>query len=434
MLQRSVAADLPEDGDDVLCGLADDEEAPEDLAPLPLAPERTLPCPVQLGLTPRVYQDEAMSAWRREQGRGVVVLPTGAGKTVLALMAIAQLQARTLVVVPTIDLLQQWRAALAERLGAPEEMIGQLGGGRRDLRPLTVSTYDSASVRTRQLADFGLLVVDEAHHLPAATYRRIVRHVDAPYRLGLSATPERADGRHLDLAALIGPEVYRRLPADLAADRHISTYRERRLYVDLNPSERLRYDHLMAEYRWYLSTRQIWTGGANFFQDLVRRSGHDPAARRALRAHQEARLIALNAEAKIARVAELLDKHRGDNVIVFSEYNALVDQLSRRLCLPAITYRTEARERQAILDHFRARRYTKLVTGRVLNEGVDVPDANVAIVVSGSSATREYIQRLGRVLRPKPRSAVLYEIISRRTVEGRSAQRRRPSSNPEAAA
>jgi superfamily II DNA or RNA helicase len=111
-----------------------------------------------------------------------------------------------------------------------------------------------------------------------------------------------------------------------------------------------------------------------------------------------------------------------------------VDQLSRRLCLPAITYRTEARERQAILDHFRARRYSKLVTGRVLNEGVDVPDANVAIVVSGSSATREYVQRLGRVLRPKPRAAVLYEIISRRTVEGRSAQRRRPGGTPGVAA
>ncbi len=434
MPERSVGAYPLEADDDVLGGLAEDEEAPDDLAPLPLGAARTLPFPARLGVVPRVYQDEALAAWRRAQGRGVVVLPTGAGKTVLALMAVAQLQARTLVVVPTIDLLQQWRAALAERLGAPEEAIGQLGGGRRELRPLTVSTYDSASVRTRQLPDFGLLVVDEAHHLPAATYRRIARHVDAPYRLGLSATPERADGRHADLAALIGPEVYRRLPADLAADRHISTYRERRLYVDLSPAERLRYDHLMAEYRWYLSTRRIWTGGASFFQDLVRRSGHDPAARRALRAHQEARLIALNAEAKIARVAELLARHRADNVLVFSEYNALVDQLSRRLCLPAITYRTEARERQAILDHFRARRYTKLVTGRVLNEGVDVPDANVAIVVSGSSATREYIQRLGRVLRPKPRSAVLYEIISRRTVEGRSAQRRRPSGSPEAAA
>jgi superfamily II DNA or RNA helicase len=238
----------------------------------------------------------------------------------------------------------------------------------------------------------------------------------------------------VDLAHLLGPEVYRRLPADLAAERHISTYRERRVYVDLTPIERMRYDRLMAEYRWYLSTRRIWTGGMDFFKDLVRRSGYDPAARRALRAHHEARLTALNADAKIAKVAELLERHRQDKVLVFSEYTALVDQLSRRLCLPSITYRTDARERQAILEGFRAQRYSKLAAGRVLNEGVDVPDANVAIVVSGSSATREYIQRLGRVLRPKPRPAVLYEIISRRTIEGRSAQRRRPTTSPEVAA
>jgi superfamily II DNA or RNA helicase len=424
---------LADEGEEVLSGLTVDDEAADDGPALPLPVDRALPFAVQLTLAPRAYQDEAMAAWQRQAGRGVVVLPTGAGKTVLALMAVAQLQARTLVVVPTLELVEQWRTALIERLGAPAEAVGQLGGGRRDLRPLTVATYDSASMRGRQLPQFGLLVLDEAHHLPATTYRTIARKVDAPYRLGLSATPERADGRHADLAHLLGPEVYRRLPADLAAERHISTYRERRVYVDLSPAERMRYDRLMAEYRWYLSTRRIWTGGADFFKDLVRRSGYDPAARRALRAHHEARLTALNADAKIGKVAELLDRHRQDKVIVFSEYTALVDQLSRRLCLPSITYRTDSRERQAILDGFRSQRYSKLAAGRVLNEGVDVPDANVAIVVSGSSATREYIQRLGRVLRPKPRPAVLYELISRRTVEGRSAQRRRPAGGEAAA-
>ncbi len=432
--ERTFDLFLADESEEVLSGLAADDEPADETVRLPLEAERTLPYSVELSLAPRAYQDEAIAAWGRRDGRGVVVLPTGAGKTVLALMAVAQLQARTLVVVPTLELLEQWRTALIERLGAPADGVGQLGGGKRDLRPLTVATYDSASMRGRHLPDFGLLVVDEAHHLPATTYRSIARKVDAPYRLGLSATPERADGRHVDLAHLLGPEVYRRLPADLAAERHISTYRERRVYVDLTPVERMRYDRLMAEYRWYLSTRRIWTGGMDFFKDLVRRSGYDPAARRALRAHHEARLTALNADAKIAKVAELLERHRQDKVLVFSEYTALVDQLSRRLCLPSITYRTDARERQAILEGFRAQRYSKLAAGRVLNEGVDVPDANVAIVVSGSSATREYIQRLGRVLRPKPRPAVLYEIISRRTIEGRSAQRRRPTTSPEVAA
>jgi superfamily II DNA or RNA helicase len=137
-------------------------------------------------------------------------------------------------------------------------------------------------------------------------------------------------------------------------------------------------------------------------------------------------MIALNADAKIAKVQELLDKHRDDKVIVFSEYNAMVDILSERLVLPAITYRTPAPERREVLARFRAGDYGKLVTGRVLNEGVDVPDANVAIVVSGSSATREYIQRLGRILRPKRAEAMLYELVTRRTTEGRSARKRRP--------
>jgi len=137
-------------------------------------------------------------------------------------------------------------------------------------------------------------------------------------------------------------------------------------------------------------------------------------------------MIALNAVAKIDLVAQLLERHRKDKVIVFSEYNALVDRISRQLLLPAITYKTPTRERRAILERFRAGHYSKVVTGRVLNEGVDVPDASVAIVVSGSSATREYIQRLGRVLRPKPTEATLYELITRETGESRSAARRRP--------
>jgi superfamily II DNA or RNA helicase len=183
----------------------------------------------------------------------------------------------------------------------------------------------------------------------------------------------------------------------------------------------------MAEYRWYLATRRSQLMGGNFFEQLIRRSGHDPAARRALQAHHQARMIALNADGKVAQVQTLLDAHRDEKVIVFSEYNAMVRTLAKRLGLPEITYRTPADERRAILDRFRSGRYSKLVTGRVLNEGVDVPDAQVAIVVSGSSASREYIQRLGRVLRPKPREAVLYEIISRRTTEGRAARARRPS-------
>ncbi|HEY7035785.1 MAG TPA: DEAD/DEAH box helicase [Thermomicrobiales bacterium] len=380
-------------------------------------------------LTPRPYQEEAIDAWAKHGGRGVIVLPTGAGKTVVALMAAARLGVRTLVVAPTIELLHQWRAALSERLGYPLDEVGIVGGGKRTVRDLTVITYDSAAMPHRRLDGFGLLIVDEVHHLPARAYRSIAGKVNAPFRLGLSATPERSDDGHEALDHLVGPIVYRKSAAELSRDQHIAAYTEKRLFVDLTADERFRYDQLMAEYKWYLATHRAYLGGRpeTLFVELIRRSGQDPAARSALRAHHQARLIALNAEAKLAKVSELLAKHQADKVIVFSEYNSMVDILSERLLLPAITYRTPLPERRRVLDRFRSGDYAKLVTGRVLNEGVDVPDANVAIVVSGSSATREYIQRLGRVLRPKREKALLYELVTRKTTEGKSARKRRPT-------
>ena len=396
-----------------------------------LAPEQMLDLPLRLSLHPRPYQREAVRHWLEAEGRGVVVLPTGAGKTVVAMIAMETIGARTLIVVPTIELLQQWRVALIERLGLPAESVGVIGGGSNDLRPVTVITYQSASLPSRILPDFGLLILDEVHHLPAASYRRIPRRAGAPYILGLSATTERMDGRERDLEDLVGPEVYRKLPAELAREKHIADFIEKRLFVDLSPQERLRYDSLVTEYRWFLSGRRGHAApGAAAFQDLIRRSAVDPAARQALRAHHEARMIALNAEAKVAMVGELLNRHCDQKVIVFSEFNALVDRLSRHYLLPSITYRTPARERRLVLERFRAGRYSKLVTGRVLNEGVDVPDASVAIVVSGSAATREYIQRLGRVLRPKATTAILYEVITRHSSESRTAARRRPREAP----
>ena len=419
--------------DDLFAALAEGEDDGADEASFPEpAVEYALPPELTptLALEPRVYQREALAAWLRNAGRGVVVLPTGAGKTVLALAAVERLSVRTLVVVPTIELLGQWHAALVERLGLPADAVGMVGGGKRIVRDLTVITFDSAVMPSRRLEGFGLLVVDEVHHLPAASYRKIVAKVGAPYRLGLSATPERADGRHRDLDDLIGPVVYHRLPAELARDRHIAEYVEKRIHVSLSADEQSRYDYLVAQYRWYLATQKV-APGPQAFQEMIRRSGYDPAARAALRAHHQARMIALNAEAKIAETASLLARHRDDKVLIFSEYNALVDEISRRLLVPAITYRTDPAERRAILAGFREGRYSKLVTGRVLNEGVDVPDANVAIVASGSSATREYIQRLGRILRPKPRQAILYELITRKTSEGQAAKRRNPARNAE---
>jgi superfamily II DNA or RNA helicase len=422
------ALDEAEDEDEPPTALPLDEQSAADARPssqerapyaLPLAP--------RLALTLRPYQQDATHAWLQAGGRGMVVLPTGAGKTVVAYEAIARMGVRTLIVVPTIELLRQWKVGVTASLQLPDQIVGAIGGGEHSTGPITVITYDSAAMKRRRLDGYGLLVFDEVHHLPAESYRVIVAKAKAPWCLGLSATLERADGRHHELVELIGPVVYQRDAEELSAQKHIAAYKERRIYVDLAPEEEMRYETLMAEWRWYLATHRSQFGiGANMFSAIVRRSGFDADARRALRAHHEARLVALNAEAKLAAIEALLRKHANDKVIVFSEYVGMVDRMSQQLMLPAITYRTPAIERKTILESFRSGEITKLATGRVLNEGVDVPDANVAIVASGSASMREYVQRLGRILRPKATEAQLYEIISRRTTERNAARRRRP--------
>ncbi|MBX5450539.1 DEAD/DEAH box helicase [Thermogemmatispora sp.] len=377
----------------------------------------------------RPYQREALEQWLAAGGAGVIVLPTGAGKTLVAALAIHAMRLSTLIVVPTIDLLQQWRLALASMLQLAPASIGLFGGGDKDLQPITVITYDSAALYPLELRRFGLLIFDECHHLPAPTYRQIALSAFTPFRLGLSATPERSDMAHLELEELIGPEIYRRSPAELTADRYLAQYQEVRIEVTLPPEEQRRYSEQRAIYRSFLRRRRIAIRSPEDFQQkLIFLSAHDKEARAAMLAWREARTIALNAAAKYEQIEELLKRHACDQVILFSEYNQVVEEISRRFCLPSITYKTAAEERQLILERFRCGQYSKLVTGRVLNEGVDLPNCRVAIIVSGNSTKREYIQRLGRVLRPKEGQALLYELVTAGTTEEEIARRRRQSS------
>ncbi len=385
-----------------------------------------LPHSTKLAMEPRPYQEEALTGWLAEGSKGVVVLPTGAGKTFVAAMAIHETGLWTLVVVPTIDLLQQWRAALASTLSLSIDDIGVFGGGEKDLKPITIITYDSAALYPRELRHFGLLIFDECHHLPAPTYRLIAESAFTPLRLGLSATPERSDMAHADLDELIGPEVYRRSPAELTEGRYLAQYQEKRIDVALASEDEARYNEQRRIYRSFLQRRRIVIRSPEDFQQkLIYMSARDPEARSAMLAWREARNISMNAPAKYKEIEQLLRLHADDLVILFSEYNYVVDEISRRFCIPSITYKTPTEERRTILERFRAAHYTKLVTGRVLNEGVDVPDCRVAIIVSGNSTKREYIQRLGRILRPKEGQAVLYELITSGTTEEEIAKRRR---------
>src|SRR5216684_883950 len=385
-----------------------------------------LPFTTALQIEPRPYQNEALTCWLAEGSAGVVILPTGAGKTLVAAMAIHETGLWTLAVVPTLDLLQQWRAALASTLSLSADDIGIFGGGEKEMKPITIITYDSAALYPRELRRFGLLIFDECHHLPAPTYRFIAESAFTPLRLGLSATPERSDMAHVDLDMLIGPEVYRRLPAELTEGRYLAQYQEVRSAIALSSEDEARYNEQWRVYRSFLQRRRIVIHSPEEFQQkIIFLSARDPEARKAMLAWREARTIAMNAPAKYAEIERLLHLHAHDQVILFSEFNPVVDEISRRFFLPSITYKTPTEERRAILERFRTGQYTKLVTGRVLNEGVDVPDCRVAIIVSGNSTRREYIQRLGRILRPKVGQALLYELVTTGTTEEEMAKRRK---------
>ena len=372
----------------------------------------------------RDYQSEALDAWRESGDRGVLELPTGAGKTVIAIRAMVELGVPTLVVVPTVDLLDQWQRELETEFDVP---IGRFGGGEQRREAITVSTYDSAYLKAEDVGDaFELVVFDEVHHLGGEGYRDVARLLAAPARLGLTATFERPDGAHETVAELIGERVYALDVDDLAGD-HLAPYDIRRIEVELTPDERERYDEKQGAFVEYVRDAGITFTSGSDYQELVKRSGNDPAAREALLAKQDAREVMMNADRKVERLESILDRHRDDRVIIFTAHTDLVYRLSERFLLPAITAETGAKERREILERFREGTYGRVVAANVLDEGVDVPDANVAVVLSGSGSEREFTQRLGRVLRPKEDGgrAILYEVVSAETAEERVASRRR---------
>ena len=404
----------------------------------------SLPEPVSVASTYvlRPYQQRAVDAWletdrwseatppsdpalgTRQAPWGSLELPTGSGKTVIGLACLERLATPTLVVVPTIDLLEQWAVELETEYDCP---VGRLGGGEQRLEPITVSTYDSAWLRAAEIGDrFGLVIFDEVHHLGGERFREIARLLAAPARLGLTATFERPDGAHEVIVELVGPLVHR-IAADDLAGEYLATYDLKRIEVALTAAERREYDRNRDIFSDYLARSNLSFQTGSDYQQLVKRSGSDPAAREALLANQRSREIMQGSEAKLDALASVLDDHRDDRTIVFTAHNDLAYDVAERFLIPALTHRTSTSERRTILERFRDGTYSRVVTSNVLNEGVDVPDASVAVVLSGSASKREFTQRLGRILRPTDdgRRAVLYEVISEDTAEERLAERRR---------
>jgi superfamily II DNA or RNA helicase len=381
--------------------------------------------PLKLQVEPRPYQQQAINEWRRHERCGVVILPTGAGKSLVAQMAIERTGRSTLIVVPTIDLMNQWYDLLLTSFQAE---VGLIGGGYYELGALTITTYASAFRFMERLGNqFGLLIFDECHHLPSSVYRYAAELSIAPFRLGLTATPERADGEERSLNQLIGPILYRREAQEMAGE-YLADYRIVRLNVQLSPAERALYQSERNIFRRFLNDKGIDFGDPMGWQTFIKMSARSEEGRRAMLAYRESKRIALGTDSKLSLLADLLLRHKKERTLIFTAENEMVYRISEKFLIPAITHQTGIKERREWLEAFNQGTVLALATSKVLNEGVNIPEATVAIILSGSGSTREHIQRLGRILRKQPgKEAILYEVIASETTEEGISERRSSS-------
>ncbi|GAA3201952.1 DNA repair helicase XPB [Actinocorallia longicatena] len=336
----------------------------------------------------RPYQKEAAEAFW-QGGSGVVVLPCGAGKTIVGAAAMAHAQATTLILVTNTVSVHQWKRELIKRTSLTEDEIGEYSGSKKEIRPVTIATYQIMTSRRKGVyghlevfdaRDWGLVVYDEVHLLPAPIFR-MTADLQARRRLGLTATLVREDGREGDVFSLIGPKRYDApwkemenqgyiAPADCVEVRVTLTDSERLAYATAEPEER---------YRFCATT-----------------------------------------ETKTKVVERLVEKHAGEQTLVIGQYIDQLDELSERLGAPVIKGETRIKEREKLFEAFRTGEISCLVVSKVANFSIDLPEASVAIQVSGSFGSRqEEAQRLGRVLRPKSdgKGARFYSVVARDTLD-----------------
>jgi len=380
-----------------------------------------VPCPfLSSTIKLRKYQKDALNQWFNDK-KGAVVMPTGAGKTIFAMKIIEEVNSSTFIVVPTLDLVNQWKKELKKAFSIE---IGEFTGNKKTLEPITVSTYNSAYINASFLGNkFKLLIFDEVHHLPSESFRHIAEMFASPYRLGLTATFERDDELHEELPRLIGEKIYEISPEPLAGE-YLAEFETKKITVEFTEKEQEEYEEAQSTFKNYLISRNIKMRSSKDFQKIVMRSGRDPEARKAILSRNRAEKLAFNSKNKLIELAKLLDKK--NRTIIFTKYNDMVYTISKRFLIPCITHKTKKEERKEILKKFKGGKYCSIVSSQVLDEGINVPEANVGIILSGTGSSREYIQRLGRILRPaENKKAILYEIVTKNTMEVRTSYRRK---------
>ncbi|GAA2885221.1 DEAD/DEAH box helicase [Pseudonocardia halophobica] len=343
---------------------------------------------VQDGWTLRDYQAQAVDGFW-DGGSGVVVLPCGAGKTLVGAAAMARAGATTLILVTNTVSGRQWKRELVARTSLTEDEIGEYSGEKKEIRPVTIATYQVITRKTKgeyrhlelfDSRDWGLVVYDEVHLLPAPVFR-MTADLQSRRRLGLTATLVREDGREGDVFSLIGPKRYDAPWRDIEQQGWIAPAECTEVRVTLTESERLGYATAEAEERYRMAS---------------------------------------TARTKLPVVKAILDRHPGEPTLVIGAYLDQLDELGEVLDCPVIQGSTKNREREALFDAFRAGELKRLVVSKVANFSVDLPEATVAVQVSGTFGSRqEEAQRLGRLLRPKGdgRQAHFYSVVSRDTLD-----------------
>jgi len=343
----------------------------------------------------RPYQREAVeSFWHG--GSGVIVLPCGAGKTLVGAAAMAEAQATTLILVTNTVSARQWKDELVRRTSLTEDEIGEYSGSRKEIRPVTIATYQVMTTRRKGVythlelfdaRDWGLVLYDEVHLLPAPIFR-MTADLQARRRLGLTATLVREDGRESDVFSLIGPKRYDAPWKDIETQGYIAPADCVEVRVTLTDGERIAYATAEPEERYRL---------------------------------------AASSDVKLRVVRDLIARHEGQQTLVIGQYLDQLDELGERLGAPVIKGETSVKERQELFAAFRTGEVSLLVVSKVANFSVDLPEASVAIQVSGSFGSRqEEAQRLGRLLRPKAdgKTAHFYTVVARDTVDADFAQHR----------
>lgn len=351
----------------------------------------------------RGYQKEAVGAfWAGgsvQGGSGAIVLPCGAGKTIVAIGAMGVVKAHTLILTTNITALRQWKKEILDKTCLTEEEVGEYSGEIKEIKPVTITTYQILTYRrTKESefvhfsvfndADWGLIIYDEVHLLPAPVFRAVA-NIQSRRRLGLTATLVREDGKEEEVFSLIGPKKYDVPWRVLEKKGFIATAECTEIRVGFG-DEDLRMEYALSEQR------------------------------------QKYKLAATN-PAKLGVLNDLLAKHEGDQIIVIGQYLDQLDEIAEMTGAPLITGRTPQSEREVLYQKFRSGEVPVLIVSKVANFAVDLPDANVAVQVSGTFGSRqEEAQRLGRILRPKKgaNEAFFYSVVTRDTTEQEYANKR----------